>query len=80
MGQRRNYAEPKVAQILLNVEECVEGTGHIAIHKTNLLHLDPSSRLLSSPYPINVLPELPSEEKKTGTAFLEKCPSFVKKL
>ena len=77
---RPNYAAAMDAQTKPSVEECVVGTGRIAIHKTNLLHLDHSSRLpRPNPYPISVLPELSSHDQKTG-AFLKKCPSFVKKL
>jgi len=43
---RRNYAAAKDAQIMPSVVECVEGTGHIAIHTMNLLHLDLGSRRL----------------------------------
>jgi hypothetical protein len=71
----------KDAQIKSSVGECVEGTGHIAIHTMNLLLLDQNTiRLLQlKPYPISALLELPSEDKKEG-AFLERWPSSVKKL
>jgi hypothetical protein len=68
MGQNRvsNIAAVKDAQIKSSVGECVEGTGHIAIHTMNLLLLDENTRTLPQlkPYPISVLLELPSEDKK----------------
>ena len=80
MVQRPNDAAEKGAHAKLSVEECARDMEHIAIHKTNLLHLVQNSRLLLiNPCPITALPELLSEDQKTGR-FLEKCPSFVKKL
>ena len=83
MGQRSKDTTALLmdVQTTPSVEECAGGTVHIAIHKTNLLHLGQNSRqLLINPYPIIAPPKLPSEDQETGTAFLEKCPSFVKKL
>ena len=42
--QTSDDAAVKDVQIILNVEECARSMGRIAIHKTNLLHLDQSSR------------------------------------
>jgi len=81
MGQRRNDAAMKDAQIKSSAEEYAAGMGHITIRTMNLLHLDQNTiRLLQlKPYPISALLELPSEDKKEG-AFLERWPSSVKKL
>mmetsp|Transcript_4592 Transcript_4592/g.6376 ORF Transcript_4592/g.6376 Transcript_4592/m.6376 type:complete len:130 (-) Transcript_4592:34-423(-) len=38
-SRRSNYASLKDVAIIPNEEECVEGTGHIALYMTNLLHL-----------------------------------------
>ena len=46
MGQGRNDAAVMDAQTKLNEEDCVEGTGHIAIRKMNPLHLDQNTRRL----------------------------------
>jgi hypothetical protein len=75
MGQRRNrnYVAAKGAQIKPSVEECAKGMGHIVIHTMNTLHLDQNTRRLPQlkPYPISVLLELPSEDKKVE-AFQER--------
>jgi hypothetical protein len=42
--QSANHAAVKDVQTKSNVGECVEGTGLTAVHKTNLQHLDQSSR------------------------------------
>jgi hypothetical protein len=65
-NQVSNIAPAKDVQIMPSVEEYVEGTGQTAIHTMNLLLSDQSTRRLLQlkPYPISVLLELPSEDKK----------------
>eukprot|EP00985_Skeletonema_marinoi_P006929 scaffold3028_cov109-Skeletonema_marinoi.AAC.4 len=46
MRQKSNIAAVKDAQTKLAKEDCVEGTGHIAIRKMNPLHLDQNTRRL----------------------------------
>ena len=61
-------------------EECASSTGHIALHKTNLLRLDQSSRCLLQlrPHPIPMLPELSPGDKKE-VAFLTRWSPSAKK-
>ena len=57
MVQKGNDAAVKDAQIKLKGEEYAKGTGHIAMHKMNLLHLVLNTRTLLQlkHYPISVL-------------------------
>ena len=80
MGQSTKDAAEKDAQTKFSVKEFVEGTEHIALHKTNLLHLDQSSSWLLQfrPYRISVLQELPLEEKKRAEFPTRWSPSVKK--
>ena len=60
-GQKSNYAAATDVQTKSSVVEYVGDTGRVAIHTTNLPHLDQNTMKLPQLkfYPISVLPELP---------------------
>jgi hypothetical protein len=62
MGQSAKYAAAKDVRIKSSKEDYVGGTGHIAIHTMDLLHLDQNT--MRPPQLKLVDLELPSEDKK----------------